>query len=162
MYKLEYKKIYIKLICSLFIFCYSSSKANVIESQNQAIWCLFEKPCINLEVSNTENKHKTGLMFRQELKKFNGMIFVFSPNQKVKFWMKNTYIPLDMIFIKNKRILDIIKDVQPCKQKKCPLYGPDFSVDSVIEIYSGEANRLNLKEGDLIDITYMPKEENIN
>ena len=161
MYKFRYKKLYIQLIFGLFIFCYSS-KANVIQDHNHAIWCLPEKTCIKLEVANTVNKQKIGLMFRKELKKNNGMIFIFSPKQKIKFWMKNTYIPLDMIFIKNKRILDIIKDAQPCKQKKCPLYGPDFSVDSVIEIYSGEANRLNLKEGDLIDIIYMPKEETIN
>ena len=82
----------------------------------------------------------------------HGMPFVFDPHEKVNFWMKNTLIPLDILFIKNDRIVDILENVLPCTLDKCPLYSSKENVDFVIELNSGRAKELGFEIGDNINL----------
>jgi uncharacterized membrane protein (UPF0127 family) len=114
---------------------------------------------IKLEVAETPAEIEKGLMYRTSMPETQGMVFIFPPAQKVAFWMKNTLIPLDMIFIKNGKIEKICKDVPPCKAKNdrdCPVYPSKdlISVDEVIEVNAGYCDRHNAKEGDAVKIGF--------
>ena len=109
-----------------------------------------KKNIINLEVASTRQEQAIGLMFRQSMPSDRGMVFNFSQPQPAQFWMKNTLIPLDMLFLTKGVIKNIQIDVPPCKDEPCPSYGPkpDVLIDQVIELNAGRAVTLGLKVGD--------------
>ncbi len=108
---------------------------------------------IHCEVADTPKKMARGLMYRTHLKPDHGMIFV-APNEtsKLIFWMKNTYIPLDIIWLNHeKKIVYISANTPPCPSKtiSCPTYSPPLNqpVQYVLEINAGLTKRLNLTPG---------------
>jgi uncharacterized protein len=113
---------------------------------------------IDLEVANTPQEQAIGLMFRTELLPNRGMLFPFQPARAVGFWMKNTLIPLDMVFLHQGIIKKIEAEVPPCVADPCPSYGPLFNVDidQVIELRNGRAAELGLKEGDRLTVEFFP------
>ena len=109
---------------------------------------------IELEVAKTPEQQAMGLMFRTDLAKNRGMIFLFSPPRVTRFWMKNTLIPLDMIFLREGVIQSISGSVPPCKGDPCPSYGPFVEIDQVVELASGRAKELGLQKGDLLKVEF--------
>ncbi len=107
---------------------------------------------IELEVAKTPKQQAIGLMNRQSLDQNKGMLFPFNPPQPVSFWMKNTLISLDMIFVRNNRIVKIHRDVPPCKTPVCPAYPSGRTIDSVIELRAGRAKELALEVGDSLKV----------
>ncbi len=105
---------------------------------------------IGLEVANTPEEQATGLMFRTELPDDRGMLFPIAPARNVRFWMRNVFIELDMVFLREGVVQAIIPNVPPCLSETCPNYGPDVPVDGVIELRGGRAAQLGLKVGDRI------------
>ena len=108
---------------------------------------------VKVEVATTNEEIARGLMFRTSLAQDSGMIFLFRPNRPVAFWMKNCLISLDMIFVKNGKIVKICENVPPCKAKDerdCPTYpdGEMIDVSEVVEVCAGYAKAHGLKEGD--------------
>lgn len=103
---------------------------------------------IQLEVARTAAQQEIGLMYRTELATDRGMVFPFEPPRRVGFWMKNTLIPLDMVFLLKGKVQAISNNVQPCTTDPCPIYGPNALVDQVIELRAGRAHELGLKQGD--------------
>jgi uncharacterized protein len=82
------------------------------------------------------------------------MLFTFDPPQPVSFWMKNTKIPLDMIFLQGGKVIAIVAEAPPCTTTPCPTYGPDqpVPIDQVIELRGGRAAELGLKVGDPVTV----------
>lgn len=109
---------------------------------------------IKIEVARTPQEQGTGLMYRTDLAENQGMLFIFDPPQSVGFWMKNTLINLDLIFLKNGVIQQIFADVPPCITDPCPSYQSLTEIDSVLELSGGRTNQLNLKVGDQLDINF--------
>src|SRR5215469_16709324 len=102
----------------------------------------------SVEMATTEEEKTTGLMYRKELPEGKGMLFDFSPEQEVSMWMKNTYIPLDMIFIRaDGRILRIAENTEPLSTKIIPSNGP---VRAVLEVIGGTAQKLGIAVGDRV------------
>lgn len=101
-----------------------------------------------LEVAGTSEQMQRGLMFRTELPGDRGMLFPFEPARRVHFWMKNTRIPLDMVFIRDGRIVNITHQAQPCTGDPCRYYPSVVPVDRVIELPGGTAEALSLQLGD--------------
>jgi hypothetical protein len=90
---------------------------------------------VEVEVARTEPEQRRGLMFRQKLAAGHGMLFPYAHPQKLSFWMKNTYIPLDMIFIDgNKRVAYIEENAEPLTLKP---RGPDGPTQFVLEVPGG-------------------------
>ena len=150
---LNYNIIYI-IIALLSI---GQINANNYLSKNEIIgaeFCVKNLNCIFLEIADTEIKRSKGLMYRRKLNKNKGMKFIFDYPQIVNMWMKNTYIPLDMVFLRNNKIVYIEKNVLPCKNMPCKNYGPNIIVDKVIELNSGIAEKLRLKSGQLLKFEY--------
>jgi hypothetical protein len=107
---------------------------------------------IQLEVASTMEQQAIGLMNRTELADDRGMVFSFEPPRRVAFWMKNTLIPLDMVFLLKGKVQAISSNVPPCKADPCPTYGPNALVDQVIELRAGRSLELGLKQGDRITL----------
>ncbi len=92
----------------------------------------FDDRCFPVEVVDTPEELELGLMHRETLE--GGMLFYFVPEKITKMWMKNMFIPLDMVWIYDKRVIHIERDVPPCLQDICPVYGPESVVDYVLEV----------------------------
>jgi hypothetical protein len=99
-----------------------------------------------VEMAITPEEKEHGLMFRRELPDGQGMLFDFQFDQNVAFWMKNTYIPLDMLFIRaDGRILRIAENTEPLSERNIPSGGP---VRAVLEVIGGTAKKLGIAPGD--------------
>lgn len=113
------------------------------------------KNTIKLEVAQTKKQIERGLMFRASLPEDHGMVFLFRPPREVRFWMFNCIMSLDMLFIKDGKIVKIAHDVPPCKSHKpeeCPVYPVDgpIGASEVIEVNAGYCARHGVKEGDAV------------
>ena len=103
---------------------------------------------VNVEVANTDELRAQGLMFRDQLRPGAGMIFFFERDGVYPFWMKNTLIPLDMIWIgADRRIAHLKSNVQPCRVEDCPSYNPEVEARYVLELAAGEAAKHGLAAG---------------
>ena len=121
------------------------------ESKTKTIWSsdtsqvCFQDTCFQLEVADADEERKRGLMFREYLGDDAWMLFIFDDMRKRrKFRMKNTKIPLDMIWLDDKgKIVFIEKDVQPCRKDPCQNYGPDdIASKYVVELNAGEIDKI--------------------
>jgi uncharacterized membrane protein (UPF0127 family) len=102
-----------------------------------------------LEVAVTEAQHQRGLMYRDSMAHDHGMLFVFDSPRTLKFWMRNTRIPLDMIFLdRDGRVVDVLH-AKPLDETSI---GPDAPTQFVIELNANAADKLGLKKGDRIDL----------
>jgi uncharacterized protein len=102
----------------------------------------------SVELATNDAERARGLMFRKELPEGKGMLFDFQTEQPVAFWMHNTYISLDMIFIRGDgRILRIAENAQPLSDVLIPSGG---SVRGVLEVIAGTARKLGLAPGDRV------------
>src|SRR5471030_1271465 len=102
----------------------------------------------SVEMATTEQEKETGLMYRKELADGKGMLFDFSPEQEVSMWMKNTYISLDMIFIRaDGRILRIAENTEPLSTK---IIASGGLAKGVLEVIAGTAEKYGIKPGDRV------------
>jgi uncharacterized membrane protein (UPF0127 family) len=100
---------------------------------------------VKVELARTEPERQRGLMFRQSLAPGRGMLFIFEQPQKLSFWMKNTYIPLDMIFIDaQKRVLYIEENAEPLTFTP---RGPSEDSQYVLEVPGGWARAHGVQPG---------------
>ena len=106
---------------------------------------------VHVEIANNDELRAQGLMYRDQLAPGDGMLFFFPSDGYYPFWMKNTRIPLDIIWIDaNRRIAHVKHQVPPCHVPDCPSYPPNAKAKYVLEIAGGEAAKHGLKEGDLL------------
>ena len=102
----------------------------------------------NVELATNDAERSRGLMFVKSLPEGQGMLFDFKRDQPVSFWMHNTYIPLDMIFIaSNGRIMHIAENAKPMSDDLIP---SQYPVRAVLEVIGGTAEKLGLKPGDRV------------
>lgn len=112
-----------------------------------------DKYCFMTELAVTLDERQQGLMGRKHLEQNEGMLFVGEREKKHAFWMKDMLIPLDLIWInKNKEIVYISQNKQPCQQAGCKAISPSVKSYYVLEINSGESSRLGLTIGDQVSI----------
>ena len=105
---------------------------------------------IQAEIADTMKKRAEGLMYRDHLANGRGMLFTFDQAQPWTFWMKNTKIPLDIIWMNEKKqIIHIARNVPICTRTDdgCPQYQPNDPAMYVLELGGGEAERLKLEKG---------------
>ena len=104
---------------------------------------------VSVEIAADEEMRAQGLMYRDHIDPGKGMLFVFPQDGVTSFWMKNTRIPLDMIWIdSNRKIAGMRENVPPCHVENCPSYGPGVVARYVLEVGAGEAAKHGLKVGD--------------
>ena len=101
-----------------------------------------------VELAVTDEERQKGLMFRRSLPESYGMLFDFKRDQEVSFWMHNTYVSLDMIFIRSDgRIVRIAENTETESDKLIPSQGP---VRFVLEVVAGTARKLGIEPGDRV------------
>lgn len=141
------KQFYSAIIISILLFQPITS-ANALEglikfkSENRNV-------TIYLETAVTDGQKTKGLMDRPELAKNRGMVFIFKPARKVTFWMKDTLIPLDMIFINKGIIVNIVKNALP--NQTSILYPSEKDTTEVIEVNGGFSDKHDINVGDTVD-----------
>jgi uncharacterized membrane protein (UPF0127 family) len=113
---------------------------------------------VTCEIADSDSEHTRGLMFREELPEEEGMLFVYQTPQNVSFWMKNTKIPLDIIFIsENRTVLKILEaDIQPdVPDSQLVRYRSSGPIKWVVEINQGLSAHNGITNGTLVEIKYI-------
>lgn len=106
-----------------------------------------------VEIAATDESRETGLMYRSSLAPDRGMLFDFIQTQEVYFWMKNTYVPLDMIFIRaDGTVASVAENTVPLSETVVPSKAP---VRFVLEVVAGTAAKIGLKPGDHVSNALM-------
>jgi hypothetical protein len=112
---------------------------------------------IHLELAVTDQERAEGLMFRDSLPADHGMLFLFEADGRVPFWMKNTFIPLDMIWLSGTgEVVDVHANVQPCKFDPCPNVEPSKPGRAVLEVNAGFAAAHGVRPGVLLEFRDVP------
>jgi len=143
--KLKNIKIYLLL---LFLFFSSSFFAK--ESKFVVLSLPNDKQII-AELALTPEQWERGLMYRKEIPENYGMLFVFKEEINHFFWMKNTYISLDILWLDhNKEVIHIVENCEPCFKKICPTYGGKVKAKYVLELKAGAITENNIEVGDEI------------
>ena len=125
-----------------------SDPASALEKQTLTFITRGGSQPITVEVADSDEKRSTGLMFRRSIGEKEGMLFIYDREQEITMWMKNTYISLDMIFVKRNGVIShIATNTEPFSENIIGSEGPAFAV---IEMGSGSAKRLGLKAGDRV------------
>lgn len=104
---------------------------------------------IDIEIATTFEERQQGLMFRRQMPSHQGMLFVFNESEPQAFWMKDTYIPLDIIYVDEKRtIVSIVANAQPLSETSLPSGVP---AQYVVEVVAGFCAGNNIVTGDKIE-----------
>lgn len=101
----------------------------------------------SIEIADTSAEREAGLMFRQRMADDHGMLFVFEEPREVNFWMKNTPLPLDLIFVGKDGKIRAIKQGEPQSEA---IISPGMPVRFVLELKAGTAARDGIEDGDLL------------
>lgn len=145
----------ILLVCVGAYDVYSVSRTNTLsasflDSQSDNV-----KANFNLKVADTDKKRQQGLMFVKELKPDDGMIFVYPRDTELIFWMKNTFIPLDIVFLdKNYIVVGIIENMEPMGGRtdllddELPRYTIKRKSRYAVELPSAAVKKYNINVGD--------------
>lgn len=125
-----------------------ASPAQAAEVQSLEIVTKSGVQVFTVEMATTDEERMKGLMYRKELADGRGMLFDFSPEQNVQMWMKNTFIPLDMIFIRaDGRILRIAENTEPQSEK---IISSGGLAKGVLEVIAGTARKYGISPGDRV------------
>jgi uncharacterized membrane protein (UPF0127 family) len=106
-----------------------------------------------IELATTDAARMQGLMNRTHLAADRGMLFVFAESAPQAFWMKNTLIPLDILYFDDaRRLVSMQLNVPPCKADPCAVYPSNVPARYVLELAAGTARRLGVRDGDVLTI----------
>ncbi len=110
---------------------------------------------IDVEIADTETLRTTGLMYRSHLAEDQGMLFVY-PDQAIRgVWMKNTLIPLDVLFLsEDGKIVTLLRSLEPCKQIPCPISVSSEKARYMLEVNAGFIDTHRIKTGQEVVIDY--------
>ncbi len=143
-----------KIICFLlFLLIFISGCSSTIKE------VCFSDKCFSVEIADSESEKELGLMNRESLAENKGMLFIFDEDGIYNFWMKDTLIPLDIIWINSdKEVVYIKENALPCKNlfdekdslknEQCETFIPDRKAKYVLEINAGKTKELGIKIGE--------------
>lgn len=116
---------------------------------NAGSWVELAGQRYKVEIADDDAERARGLMFRDELATGTGMIFLHDREEPQAYWMKNTRIPLDILYFDNARkLVSQQRDVPPCSAgNACPSYPSNAPARYVLELNAGEAAKLKLQDG---------------
>ena len=132
------------LLIVIFLTACQTMKTNQI--------CINEV-CFDIEIADDTEERREGLMYKENLESDKGMLFIFNNSSNHSFWMKNTLIPLDIIWIdEDLKINWIEENVENCEKDPCPSYIPEGNSKYVLEINAGLVKKHGFKINDKVKI----------
>ena len=138
-----------RLLIIAFLLC-----AVVVINMQKDMLCVEDKFCYEIKIMRTDDEHKRGLMFVKSMPENKGMLFDFRKYEGIELamWMKNTFIPLDMLFIGCDGVLkDIHKNATPLLEK---VIRSKTKFCYVLEINAGEADKRKFSVNEVVDIDF--------
>ena len=112
-----------------------------------------KEACFKVELAATEESRHKGLMYRTHLNDDEGMLFVFDASGEYGFWMKNTLLALDMIWLdEDRQVVHIRSNVPPCASDPCPVYSTPKAARYVLELPAGTALQRGINLGDVLQM----------
>ncbi|ARQ03175.1 hypothetical protein DFP91_1592 [Pseudorhodoplanes sinuspersici] len=146
--KLDVTRWHLVAVAAFLAFALGSFSASAAEKGTLEIVTKNGVHVFSVELAANDADRQKGLMFRKELPEGQGMLFDFKQDQDVSMWMRNTYIPLDMLFINaDGRIRRIAENTTPLSERTIPSGGP---VRGVLEVIGGTAKKLGIAPGDRV------------
>ena len=137
------------IVNSLLLFIYLKNPTQNIPNNIEEV--CFTSSCFEVEVVKNKSEREKGLMFRDILEENKGMLFIFEKEDLYNFWMKDTLIPLDIIWIdKNLEVNSIFENATPCLENTCPVYNPKIKALYVLEVNSGIVKNKNITVGEKV------------
>jgi len=147
------KKYFILLVVALLVVVFVMNEDRVVQELSIKEVC-FEDNCFKVEIADSKEERALGLMNRQELCNECGMLFVYEKKGDYKFWMKNTLIPLDIIWLDSDLKVIHVADAKPCVTEQCELYGPEIESLYILEINSEISGEISLEKGSSLEFVY--------
>ena len=142
---------FVVLVALAISYIYMNPTANATTLQSKAC---FNENCFSVELARTPEERARGLMFREYLDADKGMLFIFENEGEHAFWMKNTLIPLDIIWINSTgSVVFISPDTQPCQTVLCPTISNDKNALYVLELNAVTAEKIGLNISDKIELS---------
>jgi uncharacterized membrane protein (UPF0127 family) len=133
------------LFCCGVAACASSPKVIIHTATGKQV-------SVAVELATTPEKRRLGLMYRQDLREGEGMLFLFPKEESLAFWMKNTHLSLDLIFInRTQQIVSIVKEATPYSEKLLPSGQP---AQFVLEVLAGFCQRKGIEVGDRVEFHF--------
>jgi len=106
-----------------------------------------------VDIADDDQSRARGLMFVDEMADDRGMFFVFRREAPRSFWMRNTRIPLDIIYLdRDLRVVSIAADTPPCRTRQCPSYPSEGPAQYVLELNAGQAEAIDLDPGEQLQV----------
>ncbi len=146
----------LQIVCiSFFLISNSFENESSINFEQGKVIFLDQNITFNIEVARTERQKNLGLMYRKQLHLNNGMLFVFEQEQKQRVWMKDTLIPLDVIFIsKQGEIVSVTKDLQPCIKNNCRVFVSTKNAKYMLEVNAGAVKKNGVEIGQQLSLDF--------
>ena len=145
--KMKKRLLFFSLMYLMFLQCLYAADFNI--SKISISRDGFPKHEFVVELATTEDERSLGLMFRKKLPQDRGMLFIYKSERVVKMWMKNTFIPLDMLFLdKNGFITHLVKETRPLSLEIISSMG---NVLGVLELLGGTSEKLGIRIGDRVE-----------
>lgn len=146
------------LFCSLVLTSLSAACADApAHSRSGGAAVVLHGHRISVEIAADDLSRAHGLMDRTSMPADHGMLFVFPSSAVQTFWMKDTLIPLDMLFLDaHRKVVTLLPRVPPCKADPCPIYPSTQPARYVLELNGGEAAKLGVREGDIAKFIDVP------
>ena len=133
------------LLFFLVSSCGDSGKTIVIHTATSDV-------SVNIEIADSAAEEAIGLMYRTSMEENHGMLFVFDDVEQRTFWMKNTKIPLDILFIgADNKVVDIKENFQPCTTDQCEMY-TSKPTNTALEVNAGFVAVHGIAVGDKVDL----------
>jgi len=145
------------IVTAIILFVGSIASIQLLKTQHQVTYretITIREQEFSVKLAQTGKERSEGLMWVEELPENEGLLFIYEQEGYRSFWMKNTLIPLDIVFIDDvNRIVDVIHEVQPCEQEHCPTYRSAKQAKYVLEINGGISKTHEFKIGDLVEFS---------
>lgn len=133
------------------VFAQNYLKTKTFSSFSKSPTVTISGHSLQVTVADSPKEQEIGLSETTSLPQDQGMIFLFEKPDYYAFWMKDMKFPIDIIYIKNDRIVTIQSNAQPPKEKESPIvYTPTEPSDKVLEIQAGLAQKYDFKKGDMV------------
>ena len=140
---LQRARVLVTLLVAVQIACFAGQREKFVKVY------FADGRSVTAELAVSDDERARGLMFRERIGIDQGMLFVFESEDVHSFWMKNTLIPLDMLWLDSaRRVIHIEADVPPCREDPCPSYGPWLPARYVLELKAGGAAEYGIKVND--------------